>query len=88
MRTFNPIFVVLARLAMSEAFQYIWPDESERFDIIETARWDQLGYNQNQITALIEPCSSFLAGNGFGRNNAADWIRTVRRISIPRIQAR
>jgi len=76
MRVFTSSVLLLAYAGISTSFVYTWPDP--KYDGMEGIRWQQLGYNQNQITTLIEPCDQFLNGPGFGRSNAADWVRTVR----------
>ncbi|KAH7092727.1 putative L-ascorbate oxidase [Auriculariales sp. MPI-PUGE-AT-0066] len=57
------------------AFVYTWPDP--RYDLIESARWQQLGHNDNALNVLINPCDLSLLGSGFGRSTASDWIRTA-----------
>ncbi|KAJ6460018.1 heme peroxidase [Mycena sanguinolenta] len=53
---------------------YVWP--SPQLDALESARFDQEGFNANPVAFLVQPCDSFL-GDNTGRSNAADWIRTA-----------
>ncbi|KAJ6450911.1 heme peroxidase [Mycena sanguinolenta] len=61
---------------LATAGGYVWP--SPQLDALESARFDQEGFNANQIvTSAIQPCNLFLGGSNTGRSNAADWIRTA-----------
>ncbi|KAF8186579.1 heme peroxidase [Mycena galopus ATCC 62051] len=56
---------------------YIWP--SPQLDALESARFDQEGFNANaSLMEFIQPCDTFLfGGSNTGRSDAADWIRTT-----------
>ncbi|KAJ7111057.1 heme peroxidase [Mycena epipterygia] len=54
---------------------YVWP--SPQLDALESARFDQLGHNEN-IAGFIDPCiTDNFEGNLSGRSDAADWIRNA-----------
>ncbi|KAJ7453290.1 putative L-ascorbate oxidase [Mycena galericulata] len=46
-------------------------------DALESARFDQQGFNSDQLASLIQPCDQFLFAENPGRADVADWIRTV-----------
>ncbi|KAF8184650.1 heme peroxidase [Mycena galopus ATCC 62051] len=56
---------------------YIWP--SPQLDALDSARFDQEGFNANaSLMEFIQPCDTFLfGGSNTGRSDAADWIRTT-----------
>ncbi|KAJ6616379.1 heme peroxidase [Mycena sp. CBHHK59/15] len=62
---------------LATANAYVWP--SPQLDALESARFDQIGFNaaDGALAGFIEPCDSFLFGINTGRSNAADWIRTA-----------
>jgi hypothetical protein len=74
LRGFIAAAVSLAALAPSLA--YTWPNP--KLDALESLRYDQTGFNGDQIAALINPCDSFIFGKFRGRTNVGDWVRTVR----------
>ncbi|KAJ6555634.1 heme peroxidase [Mycena vulgaris] len=54
---------------------YVWP--SPQLDALESARFDQLGHNEN-FAGFVDPCNADnFAGNLSGRSDAADWIRNA-----------
>ncbi|KAJ6495222.1 heme peroxidase [Mycena sanguinolenta] len=71
-----PALVTLTFLATADA--YIWP--SPQLDALESARWDQAGFNSPAVPVaeLLIPCNEFIPGSSSsGRSDAADWIRTA-----------
>ncbi|KAF7351710.1 Peroxidase [Mycena sanguinolenta] len=72
---FYPSLGALAILATA-TYGYVWP--SPQLDALESARWDQEGFNTNPtLTSAFQPCDSFFGGGNTGRSNVADWIRTA-----------
>ncbi|KAJ7636412.1 heme peroxidase [Roridomyces roridus] len=68
--------LLLAGSLRAEA--YLWP--SPKLDALESARFDQDGFNSGLLPAFVIPCTNSLAGgpeDQSGRSNAADWIRTA-----------
>ncbi|KAF7334638.1 Peroxidase [Mycena venus] len=53
---------------------YVWP--SPQLDALEAQRWDQDDLFSG-LAGFIEPCDFFTFGDGTGRANTADWIRTA-----------
>jgi hypothetical protein len=53
---------------------YVWP--APQLDALEAQRWDQ-DDKFSGLAGFIEPCDFFTFGDGTGRANTADWIRTV-----------
>ncbi|KAJ7364684.1 heme peroxidase, partial [Mycena albidolilacea] len=53
---------------------YVWP--SPQLDALEAQRWDQ-DDKFSGLAGFIEPCDFFTFGDGTGRANTADWIRTA-----------
>ncbi|KAF7351702.1 Peroxidase [Mycena sanguinolenta] len=71
-----PALGTLTFLATANA--YIWP--SPQLDALESARWDQAGFNSPAVpvSELLIPCNEFIPGSSSsGRSDAADWIRTA-----------
>ncbi|KAF7342606.1 Peroxidase [Mycena sanguinolenta] len=60
---------------LASASGYVWP--SPQLDALESARFDQEGFNANPVAFFVQPCDSFINGSNTGRSNAADWIRTA-----------
>ncbi|KAF7340537.1 Peroxidase [Mycena sanguinolenta] len=69
----RPALYALAFLAATRA--YVWP--SPQLDALESARFDQSGFNANPMSGFVQPCNFFLFGPNTGRSDAADWIRTA-----------
>ncbi|KAJ6452488.1 heme peroxidase [Mycena sanguinolenta] len=65
----SPIFLATVR-------RYIWP--TPQLDELESARFDQKGFNANALSGFLQSCNSFIFGSNTGRSNAADWLRTAR----------
>ncbi|KAJ7614402.1 heme peroxidase [Roridomyces roridus] len=71
-----PLLVALATYTShARASPPIWP--SPKLDALESARFDQFGFNAGIMPGFIQPCDSFLFADDTGRSNAADWIRTA-----------
>ncbi|KAJ7435130.1 putative L-ascorbate oxidase [Mycena latifolia] len=70
-----PCLTLLISLAAVPANAYIWP--SPQLDALESARFDQSGFNAGPLASFIQPCDQFLFGVDTGRADTADWIRTA-----------
>ncbi|KAJ7473684.1 heme peroxidase [Mycena galericulata] len=66
---------LLALFAAASANAYIWP--SPQLDALESARFDQQGFNSGPLGSFIQPCDQFLFAENSGRADVADWIRTA-----------
>jgi hypothetical protein len=66
--------LLVALVSSSTALAYhTWPNLP--LDLIESRRWDQLGFNSISFGRFVNPCLQSVKGGT--RTNAADWIRTV-----------
>ncbi|KAJ7082842.1 heme peroxidase [Mycena belliarum] len=63
-------FLALAGTAAA----YVWP--SPQLDALEAERWDQ-DDKFSGLRGFIKPCDFYTFGDGTGRANTADWIRTA-----------
>ncbi|KAK7018337.1 peroxidase [Favolaschia claudopus] len=59
---------------LRSSWAYVWP--SPQLDALEAIRWDQAD-RFGGLASFILPCDFYTFGDGTGRANTADWIRTA-----------
>ncbi|KAH7096162.1 putative L-ascorbate oxidase [Auriculariales sp. MPI-PUGE-AT-0066] len=70
------IVIVLTAVHALAVQAWTWPDP--RMEDLESARWDTDGwFPRVPVAAGLKPCTSWIRGDGHGRSNAADWVRTA-----------
>lgn len=77
--TFSPRLVGLLGLIRIVS-AYTWPNP--KLDELESLLYDQFGFLSHGgiVASALAPCDTFNFGQTVNRSNAADWIRTVRRL--------